>query len=99
MKRIRQLLFTLLATCLCMLPAFYASAAGGGGAPIVLVSDTRKLTGILKWWGSLYNESHMQFAILTIILIPVTGCMFGLIADVVMGWIGIDLKSRKIAEH
>ena len=41
----------------------------------------------------------MQFTILTIILIPVTGCLFGLLADVVMNHIGIDLKSRKLAEH
>jgi hypothetical protein len=99
MRRIKLALYTALATCLWMLPAFFASAAGGGGSPIVLVSDTRKLTGVMHWWGSLYNESHIQFTLLTIILIPVTGCLFGLIADVVMNWIGIDLKTRKVSEH
>ena len=99
MKSMKKLLLTAMATCMWMLPALYASAAGGGGAPIILVADTRKLTGIMHWWASLYNESHMQFTILTIILIPVTGCLFGLLADVVMNHIGIDLKSRKLAEH
>lgn len=99
MKAIKRLLFMVMATCLWMVPALSASAAGGGGAPIVLVADTRKLTGIMHWWASLYNESHMQFAILTIILIPVTGCLFGLLADFVMNHIGIDLKSRSLAEH
>lgn len=99
MKSIKKLLLMAMATCMWMLPALYASAAGGGGAPIILVADTRKLTGIMHWWASLYNESHMQFTILTIILIPVTGCLFGLLADVVMNHIGIDLKSRKLAEH
>ena len=99
MKSMKKLLLTSMATCMWMLPALYASAAGGGGAPIILVADTRKLTGIMHWWASLYNESHMQFTILTIILIPVTGCLFGLLADVVMNHIGIDLKSRKLAEH
>ncbi len=99
MKRIKRLLFMAMATCMWMLPALYASAAGGGGAPIVIVADTRKLTGIMHWWASLYNESHMQFTILTIILIPVVGCIFGFLADVVMNHIGIDLKSRKLAEH
>lgn len=99
MKSIKRLLFMVMATCLCMLPALSASAAGGGGAPIILVADTRKLSGIMYWWASLYNESHMQFTILTIILIPVTGCLFGLLADFVMNRIGIDLKSRKLVEH
>ena len=100
MKGMKKWLLTATASCLMLLPALCASAAGGGGAAnIVIVSDTRKLTGVLHWWGSLYNERHMQFALLTIVLIPVTGCIFGFIADIVMGWIGIDLTKRKVAEH
>ncbi len=77
----------------------FAFAAGGGGAPIVLVADTRKLDGIMAWWANLYNESHLQFMILTIVIIPVTGVIFGVLADIIMSWIGIDLKSRDLAEH
>ncbi len=98
MNGVRKWLVMATATCLMMLPGI-AFAAGGGGAPIVIVSDTRKLTGLMHWWGSLYNESHMQFTLLTIILIPVTGCIFGFLADVIMGWIGIDLTKRKVHEH
>ena len=76
-----------------------ALAAGGGGAPVVIVADTRKLDGVLAWWANLYNESHLQFTVLTIILIPLVGVIFGVIADIVMNWIGIDLKSRELAEH
>lgn len=76
-----------------------AFAAGGGGAPIVIVADTRFLDGTMHFWASLYNESHTQFAILTVILIPLIGVIFGLLADVVMNRIGIDLKKRSVAEH
>ena len=41
----------------------------------------------------------MMFTVMTVILIPLVGCLFGLIADVVMNWIGIDLKKRSISEH
>jgi hypothetical protein len=99
MRRVKGMFILAMATCLWMLPTLAAQAAGGGGAPIVIVADTRKLTGVMHWWASLYNESHMQFTILTIILIPLVGVMFGLIADVVMGWIGIDLKNRSVSEH
>ena len=97
MNKVKGLFLTVLAACL-TLPTL-ASAAGGGASPITIVSDTRKLHGILKWWGDIYNESHAEFTILTCVLIPVIGCFFGIIADVVMGWIGIDLKKRTLAEH
>ncbi|EHJ48362.1 hypothetical protein DFW101_2358 [Solidesulfovibrio carbinoliphilus subsp. oakridgensis] len=87
-----------LTTFLLLAPAM-AFAAGGGGAPIVIVADTRKLTGIMAWWASLYNESHLYFTILTVILIPLIGVIFGVLADIIMHFIGIDLKSRELAEH
>jgi len=82
-----------------LLTAQTALAAGGGGVPIVLVADSRKLTGIMAWWANLYNESHFYFTLLTIIVIPVVGVIFGVLADIVMHFVGIDLSSRDLAEH
>jgi hypothetical protein len=76
-----------------------AFAAGPAAAPLVMVADTRKFTGWEAWWTNLYNESHLYFALLTVVLIPVIGLIFGVLADVVMNRIGIDLKSRDLAEH
>ncbi len=76
-----------------------AAAAGPAAAPLVMVADTRKFTGWEAWWTNLYNESHLYFALVTVVIIPVVGLIFGLMADVVMNWIGIDLKSRELAEH
>lgn len=82
------------------LSAQIAFAAGGGDiAPIVIVADSRKLTGIMAWWASLYNESHLYFTLLTIVLIPLIGVIFGVVADFIMHFVGIDLKSRELAEH
>ncbi|KHK02336.1 DVU0150 family protein [Desulfovibrio sp. TomC] len=93
-----KVLFATVLTFVLMAPAM-AFAAGGGGAPIVMVADTRKLSGIMAWWGNLYNESHLYFTILTVILIPLIGVIFGVLADIIMHFIGIDLKSRDLAEH
>jgi len=82
-----------------MLPQIVRAAGGGEIAPIVIVADTRHLSGLMAWWGNLYNESHLYFTILTVIIIPVVGVIFGLLADWVMKRIGIDLKSRELAEH
>lgn len=75
-----------------------ALAAKKAAANVVIVADTRKLDGLLLWWAQMYNDSHLYFMILTIIIIPVTGCIFGMLADVVMNHIGIDLKHRKAHE-
>jgi hypothetical protein len=89
-----------LASLLQMLHRVPAFAAGGGSvAPMVVVADSRKLEGILAWWANMYNESHWEFTLMTIIIIPVVGVIFGLIADVIMTWIGIDLRHRDLAEH
>jgi len=83
----------------CALTAQTALAAGGGGESIVIVADSRNLSGIMGWWANLYNESHLHFTLLTIVLIPVIGAIFGLMADFVMRRVGINLESRELAEH
>jgi hypothetical protein len=82
-----------------ILPALSFAAGGPSGPPMVIVADTRKLDGIMLWWANIYNDSHVQFMLLTIIIIPVVGVLFGVIADIVMNAIGIDLKKRDLAEH
>jgi len=98
MKSVVQKVVLVLTTL--WLSAPYAFAAGGGdAAPIVIVADSRKLTGVMAWWANLYNESHLYFTVLTVNLIPVIGVLFGVLADLVMHFVGIDLKSRDLAEH
>ena len=74
-------------------------AAGEKANLIVIVADTRRLTGWEAWWANLYNESHAYFTVVTVITIPVVGLILGLLADLVMKRIGIDLTSRELSEH
>jgi hypothetical protein len=99
MKMKLQRLWWALMTLVLFAPSWCLAAGGGKSAPVVIVADTRKLDGIMAWWANLYNESHLYFMLLTIIIIPVTGVVFGVLADIIMGWIGIDLKNRELAEH
>jgi hypothetical protein len=73
--------------------------AAEGGQAIVLVADSRRFTGWKAWWTNLYNESHLYFALLTIIIIPALGLAMGALTDLIMARIGINLKSRVLAEH
>ncbi|MGB5158424.1 DVU0150 family protein [Desulfobacterium sp. N47] len=81
---------------------FFTQAALAGGEKaslLVIVADTRKLSGWEAWFANLYNESHVYFTILTVVSIPIIGVIFGLLADFFMSKIGIDLKSRELSEH
>jgi hypothetical protein len=82
-----------------LVPHIALAAGGGKDAPIVIVADTRHITGILAWSANLYNESHLYFAILTLAIIPIVGVIFGSLADFIMKKIGIDLESRELGEH
>lgn len=97
MQRLRRILVGA-ALWVGLLPGL-AWAAGEKAAPLVIVADTRKLSGWAAYWANLYNESHVYFTIATVVIIPVIGFIFGVLADLVMGRIGIDLKSRELAEH
>jgi hypothetical protein len=95
MRRLGLRLMSLLAILL--LPVQLLAAEPSN--TVVIVTDTRKLHGWEAWWGNLYNESHILFAVVTVVIIPVCGVILGLLADLVMSRLGIDLRSRKLAEH
>jgi hypothetical protein len=75
------------------------AADGGGGERMVLVADSRRFTGWRAWWTNLYNESHLYFALLTIVIIPALALLMGTLTELVLARIGINLKSRVLAEH
>lgn len=99
MKSRVAILFTLLGLACMLLPELALAAGGGKIAPLVIVADTRKFTGLEAWWVNLYNESHLYFTLLTCAMIPTIGVIFGVMADIVMHFVGLDLKSRDLAEH
>ena len=99
MRKIHNLkiwIMTLMSGLPLLLPQL--ALAAKKNADVIIVADTRKLDGILYWWAEMYNESHLLFAIMTMLIIPFIGCVLGWLADIVMTHIGIDLKHRELAE-
>jgi hypothetical protein len=78
-----------------LIPSHLAAAEAGA---MVIVADSRHLTGLTAWWVNIYNESHFYFALLTIVTIPLMGAILGGVADLLLRRIGIDLKSRALRE-
>jgi len=89
----------LAALILAALPARLLAAGGGSAQRIVMVADSRGFTGVKAWWTNLYNDSHFYFALVTIIVIPLLGAILGFLTDFLLSRIGIDLRSRTLAEH
>lgn len=92
-NRLRQLGILLL-----LIPTQLLAAAGKAEA-IVIVADSRSFTGWKAWWTNLYNESHFLFALATIVIIPTLGVILGTLTSLLLSRIGIDLRSRELAEH
>ena len=83
---------------LSMLPGL-AMAAGEKATELVVVADTRMLSGWNLYFATLYNEDMWLFATWAVVLTTAMGMGLGLIMDFVMKRTGIDLTSRKIVEH
>jgi hypothetical protein len=65
----------------------------------VIVADSRKFTGWQARWANLYNESHFWFALVTVVVLPLTALLLGRFTGWLMAHLGINLRSRELAEH
>ncbi|MEJ5376424.1 MAG: DVU0150 family protein [bacterium] len=74
-------------------------AAGEKATNLVVVADTRRLSGIMKYFANLYNTNTLLFAIWAVVLTALWGAILGFLMDFLMQRTGLDLKSRKIVEH
>ncbi|MDD4733032.1 MAG: hypothetical protein PHX58_14000 [Desulfovibrio sp.] len=74
-------------------------AFAGGASELVVVADTRVLTGMAKYFANLYNTNIVLFALWATVLTALYGCFLGFLMDFIMSRSGLDLTSRKIVEH
>ncbi len=81
-----------------MLPQ-WVLAGGDKATNIVVVADTRRVTGVMHYFADMYNTNIFMFAVWTVVLTAAMGCILGFFMDFIMSRTGLDLKSRKIVEH
>ncbi len=74
-------------------------AAGEQATNLVVVADTRRVSGVFKYFANLYNTNPLLFAVWAVVLTAVWGGFLGILMDRIMVRTGLDLKSRKIVEH
>jgi hypothetical protein len=98
MKGIVLRVVTFLSGALLLLPSSLW-AAGEKASALVVVADTRRVTGVMKYFSDLYNTNPWLFAVWAVFLTAAFGALLGTIMDFFMMRTGLDLKSRKIVEH
>ncbi len=76
-----------------------AWAEGEKVADLVVVADTRDLTGISLYFANLYNEDLTMFAVWAVALTCLLGVSLGIICDLIMRQVGLDLGKGKVIEH
>jgi hypothetical protein len=62
--------------------------------PLSFVANTKGLSGFMLWYASLYNSNKLYCALVTVIILPVVGLILATLADIIIGKIGLDLKSK-----
>lgn len=83
---------------LALLPSL-ALAGGPKASDLVVVADTRVLSGTMLYFADLYNTNIVLFALWATVLTAMYGAFLGFIMDFIMSRTGLDLTSRKIVEH
>ncbi len=87
-----------LAAVLSAIPGVALAAAAKGEA-LIVVADTRVISGVQLYFADLYNEDMWMFAVWSVVLTTALGMALGIIMDVLMKMTGIDLTKRSIVEH
>lgn len=81
-----------------LLVAGVSAAGGESQGALVHVADTRQLTGFNLYFANLYNVDRVLFTVLSVGMTGAMGLGLGLLMDVVVGAIGLDLGKREAKE-
>ena len=82
----------------CLLVAETIAAGGESQGALVHVADTRHLAGFNLYFANLYNTNRLLFTALTVGMTGLLGLGLGMLMDVVVGAIGLDLGKREARE-
>lgn len=88
--------FVIVAPCLLVTGTF--AAGGEAQGALVHVADTRHLSGFNLYFANLYNADRLLFTMMTVGLTACLGLGLGLLMDVIVGAIGLDLGKREARE-
>jgi hypothetical protein len=74
------------------------AAGGESQGALVHVADTRHLTGFNLYFANLYNVDRMLFTVMAVGLTGLMGLSLGMLMDMMVSAIGLDLSKREAKE-
>jgi hypothetical protein len=88
-----------LAILVSLIPA-WAWAGGDKASDLVMVADTRALHGAALYLATVYNQNRWLFAVWSVVITTALGGGLGVLMDLIMSRVGIDLtKGAGHVEH
>ena len=103
MKKTAWCVLLLLASCKTVEVKPDAAPPSLAAEDLIVVADTRVLEGALgdihRYFGNLYNEDMLMFAVWSVVLTTALGAALGVLMDILMHFTGIDLTKRSLVEH
>ncbi len=97
-SRARRIISTFVLLLALLAPAAAQAAAAPDEGRLVHVADTRHLTGFNLFVANLYNTDRLLFTLFAVGLTAALGFVLGLLMDVVVAAIGLDLERRRARE-
>jgi hypothetical protein len=73
-------------------------AAAPADGRLVHVADTRDLHGFNLFVANLYNTDRLLFTLFSLALTAALGLVLGVLMDVIVSWVGLDLRRREFKE-
>jgi hypothetical protein len=75
-----------------------ASWAGETEGKLIHVANTAHLSGFSLYTSNLYNTDRVLFAVAVVVITAGTGILLGLVTDLVIKVIGLDVSKRDLKE-
>lgn len=95
MRRLKTLRLLAMGVVIFLAPLAVLAGGGEKQGKLVHVADTRALSGFNLFIANLYNTNRLMFTVVAVAITAAMGLALGLLMDLIVGAIGLDLSKHE----
>jgi hypothetical protein len=95
MRRLKTLRTLAIGALVSLAPLAVLAGGGEKQGKLVHVADTRALSGFNLFIADLYNTNRLMFTLVAVAITAAMGLALGLLMDLIVGAIGLDLNKHE----